>query len=121
MKNLANPLHIKIVGTLVGEIWMPQTFATMEFKIDVTTERNRYTDQSLSISEAIERHLAYNTGDFRYALIATGYVILEAWNSNAKKKVTRYIDLKDCPSIAESMAGAKEMDAFESIQWQGHD
>lgn len=121
MKNLSNPLHIKIVGTLVGEIWMPQTYATMEFKIDVTTERNRYTDNSLTIKEAIERYLQFNTGDFRHALIATGYIVLEAWNGKANKKVSRYIDLKDCPSIAESMAGAKEMDAFEEIQWQGHE
>lgn len=119
MKNLSNPLSIKIVGSVVGKMWMPDVYGAMEFKIDVTTERQRYTDNSLSISEAIERHLAYHTGDFRFAKIATGYVILESWNVKANRKVSRYVDLKDCKCVADSMATAKEMDAFESIQWQG--
>lgn len=114
MKNLANPLNIKVVGSLIGEIWMPKTYATMEFKIDVTNERGRYTD-GLSISEAIERYLAFNTGDFRHAAIATGFIVIEAWKGN--KKVSRYIDLKDCPSIADSMADAKAMENFESKEW----
>lgn len=118
MKNLTNPLSIKVVGSLVGKIWM-DTYAAMEFKIDVTQERGRYTDNSLSISEAIERYLSYNTGDFRYAKIATAYVVMESWNVKANRKVTRYIDLKDCPCIADSMATEKEMNAFEGIQWQG--
>ncbi len=117
MKNLANPLTIKVVGSIVGKIWMPSTYAAMEFNINVTTERERHTD-GLSIREAIERYLSFSTGDFQSAAIATGYLILEAWNGKGNRKLTRYIDLKNCPCVADLMADQKEMDAFESVQWQ---
>jgi hypothetical protein len=111
MKNLNNPLQVEISGTLIGTIWMPSTICTKEFRMNLTIERNRFTDKSLSISEAIQR--VCNDGDFQSCSIAEATLKITYWIGN--KTIGKYFDISRCKSIKDHWMNKKEKKAFENI------
>lgn len=115
MKNLnSNPLHIAVRGNLIGKIWIPARYCKQYFGIEVDRERSRMSDNSLSITEAIEQHLSYNTGDFQSAAIAEAELIISYRNGN--RTVSKQFDLREFPSAAEFFADKKAMREYEKIQ-----
>lgn len=114
MKNrINNPIHVAIQGTLIGKIWMPACYCTKPFSMVVTTERGRFTDHSLSITEAIERVL--NDGDFQSCSIVEATVIFSFWSKD--RKITRYLDISKSKAIKHCLAGKKELKQYEKIEY----
>lgn len=110
-----SPLQITVYLNVVGKIWIPAVYARDVKKIDVTNYRNRMTDNSLSISEAIERCMAYDCGDFQNASIYDGEIVIGYRREN--RYFEKRIEIsKKTKSVKDWRANAKERRQFEMIE-----
>lgn len=109
MKNSSNNVSVLIHGTIVGKIWIPSTYCTQHFSMDVVRERERFVDRILSISEAVGRVIC-TAGDFQSCAIAD--CTLEISYRIGNRITTKVWDITDAPSIAEYKANEEEMFAY---------
>ncbi len=69
-------VSIKIVGFLVGDIWMPKTECWKEFKYDITREQARFAPgEKLTLREHAIR--ATNDGDFQSCEMGDAFLVIE--------------------------------------------
>jgi hypothetical protein len=118
MKN--RNVSVVVRGIFFGRLWCGVN-SFKDFTINVNKLRERMSDSKLTIVEAIEHEINYNTGDFQDVSIIECSVImsfekLEKHHSRqVYTRVSRTIDLKDFPMLRTYYATKKEYAKYEKI------
>jgi len=98
---------VRLVGTLTGDIWMPNTEAQLPIDVDLVAEAGR--DVSNSGMVAAIRAAVDGAGDFRSArLTADSFVVVEHRRvgppDGTVRSWARRVDVADLPSLRDFVA-----------------
>lgn len=98
---------VTLHGSLIGQIWMPCTTATLEVTADLTDIARRFINADGSgLIDAI-KNVVDGAGDFRSArLTADSYIRISharPYSCDGRKisGLTRYVDVAALPSLAD--------------------
>ena len=103
---IATTRSVTLYGSLVGEIWMPATTATLPVRADLLDIASRFVGADGSgLTEAV-RAVVDGAGDFRCARLAPdSRVVFEhrRWSADGSRTTshTRHVDVASLPSLAD--------------------
>jgi hypothetical protein len=105
---MKNNLKIKLSGTIIGKVWMPNCLGSTDFKKEYTLDNQPFTEKWNGLRSAVLD--ITNNGNFQSCAIKDMYITVSY--SQKKTFITKTKEINKCKLIADCWVPDKMVEEF---------